>query len=69
MKNGRNKGQSRLSMKDRNRPKFQFESRGDWPGGLTKKEIDTWCERISNIRTALMTGAFKPEVKRWPVST
>lgn len=69
MKNGRNIGQSRASMKDRNRPKFKIGEKVDFPGGLTQKEIDTWCERISTIRTALMTGVFKTEGSRWRDST
>lgn len=70
MKNGRNMGQGRKHMKDRNRPKFKL-SKGDTVtvGGLTNKEIDRWCENITNIRIALLTGVFKPEVRRWRDST
>lgn len=69
MKNGRNKGQSRASMKDRNRPKIRIDTKDEYPGGLTPQEIETWCDRISTIRTARMTDVFKPEVSQWPDST
>jgi hypothetical protein len=69
MKNGRNMGQGRKHMKDRNRPKFKIGEKGEPLGGLTKKEIDTWCERISAIRTAMLSGVFTPEVRRWRDST